>query len=89
MVLTRRQKVETIVGTLFFLLFAGYFRYIFIDHYAYYGKDIVITALLFFVWFGMSKILTNYLSMTLSDYKPELPEVPALPEIDWSDSICP
>ena len=47
--LTRRQKVETMVGGIMFLLFAGYFRYIFIDHYAYYGKDIVYTALLFFV----------------------------------------
>lgn len=89
MVLTRRQKVEVIVGSLTFLLIGGYCRYIFIDHYAYYGKDIVITALLFFVWMGTSIILTNYISMTLSDYIPALPEEPVLPEIDWSDYPCP
>lgn len=87
--LTRRQKVETMVGGIMFLLFAGYFRYIFIDHYAYYGKDIVYTALLFFVWYGISQIITNYIGVSLSEMKPDLPSVPELPEIDWSDYPCP
>jgi len=87
--LTRRQKVETIVGSIMFLLFGGYFRYIFIDHFAYYGKDIVYTALLFFVWYGITKIITNYIGVSLSEMKVDIPKIPELPQIDWSDYPCP
>ena len=84
MSLSKRQKVEVMVGGIMFLLFAGYLRYIFIDHYVYYGKDIVYTALLFFVWYGISKIITNYIGVSLSNLEPTLPSEPSLPEI----TIC-
>ena len=93
MLLTIRQKVEVVIGSITFLLFGGYFRYIFIDHVSYYGKDIIITSLLFFVWMGITLILTNYisasLSASLSDYTPSIPDLPSLPSIDWGDYPCP
>ena len=68
MYLTGQQKIKCMVGTIFFLLFFGYFRPFFIN-IPLNSKEIVINSLLFFLWLGYSYAITNTFIPSSSDDK--------------------
>jgi hypothetical protein len=57
--LNNQQYTELFLGSLFFLLLLGYLRNFILDN-KYSTYNIVITSILFFLWFFSLKLLTNY-----------------------------